>query len=97
MKSILEELYRGNLDPAEGMLPTDPEYRPLNRRITEFMEELKQRFSESDFAALEQILDLNDESNSMLASEAFVQGFRMGALVMVEVFRGGKPDVMGGN
>ncbi|MFM9277844.1 DUF6809 family protein [Paenibacillus jiagnxiensis] len=97
MKSILEELYRGNLDPEERMVPTDPEYRPLNRKISEFMEEVKQRFSESDFAALEQILDLNDESNSMLASEAFVQGFRMGALVMVEVFRGGKPDVMGGS
>lgn len=97
MKSILEELYRGNLNPDERIVPTDPEYRPLNRRITEFMEELKQRFSESDFAALEQILDLNDESNSMLASEAFVQGFRMGALVMIEVFRGSKPDVMGGS
>jgi len=97
MKSILEEFYRGNLNPEERIVPTDPEYRPLNRKITEFMEELKQRFSESDFVALEQILDLNDESNSMLASEAFVQGFRMGALVMVEVLRGGKPDVMGGS
>ncbi|WP_178019619.1 DUF6809 family protein [uncultured Paenibacillus sp.] len=88
MKSILEEIYNGNLNPEERMVPTDPEYRSLNRKISDLMEEVKQRFSESDFAVLEQILDLNGESNSMVTSEAFVQGFRMGALVMVEVFCG---------
>lgn len=86
MKSILGKIYYGSLNPEERMVPTDPEYRPLNRKISELMEEVKQRFSESDFAELEKILDLNGESNSMVASEAFVQGFRMGALVMVEVF-----------
>ncbi|MBQ4900693.1 hypothetical protein KB559_17800 [Paenibacillus sp. Marseille-P2973] len=88
MKSILEELYRGNLNPQERMVPTVPEYRLLNRKISDLMEELKQRFSEDDFKVLEEILDLNGESNSMLTSEAFVQGFRMGVLVMIEVFCG---------
>jgi hypothetical protein len=46
------------------------------------------KFSERDFELLEQILDLNGESSSMVTSEAFVQGFRMGALMMVEVFCG---------
>lgn len=88
MKSILEKIYYGNLNPEERMVPTDPEYRPLNRKISDLMEEVKQRFSESDFKALEEILDLNGESSSMVTSEAFVQGFRMGALVMMEVFCG---------
>ncbi|MNI97505.1 hypothetical protein D3C73_1561670 [compost metagenome] len=70
------------------MVPTVPEYRLLNRKISDLMEELKQRFSEDDFKVLEEILDLNGESNSMLTSEAFVQGFRMGVLVMIEVFCG---------
>ncbi|MDR9857720.1 hypothetical protein RJP21_29445, partial [Paenibacillus sp. VCA1] len=88
MKSILEEIYYGNLRPEEQIVPTDPKYRSINRKLTELIEEAKQRFSESDFAALEEILDLNGESNSILASASFVQGFRMGALVMVEVFCG---------
>ncbi|WP_334071366.1 MULTISPECIES: DUF6809 family protein [Paenibacillus] len=88
MKSILEELYRGNLNPEERMIPTDPEYRQLNRKLSDLMVEAKQRFSEGDFKTLEEILDLNGESSSMVVSEAFVQGFRMGALVMVEVFCG---------
>ncbi|GIP48775.1 hypothetical protein J53TS2_23660 [Paenibacillus sp. J53TS2] len=52
------------------------------------MEEAKSKFSEHDFGLLERILDLNGESSSMVTSEAFVQGFRIGALVMVEVFCG---------
>lgn len=86
MKSIVEELFCGNLKPEERMVPTDPDYRPLNKKISEIMQEAKDRFSEKDFATLEQILDLNGESNSMVIKEAFVQGFRMGTLVMVEVF-----------
>ncbi|WP_018751155.1 DUF6809 family protein [Paenibacillus sanguinis] len=88
MKSILERIYYGNLNPEERVVPTDPEYRLLNRKVSDLMEEVKQRFSEDDFATLEKILDMNGESSSMVTSEAFVQGFRMGALVMVEVFCG---------
>lgn len=88
MKNIIEELFYGNLHPEDCIVPTDPEYRPLNRKISDLMVEAKQRFSEDDFKALEEILDLNSESSSMVTSEAFVQGFRMGALVMVEVFCG---------
>lgn len=88
MKNIIEELYYGNLHPEEHIVPSNPEYRPLTRKISALMEEAKQRFSEDDFTTLEEILDLNGESSSMVTSEAFVQGFRMGALVMVEVFLG---------
>lgn len=88
MKNIIEELYYGNLRPEEHIVPSNSEYRPLTRKISALMEEAKQRFSEDDFTTLEEILDLNGESNSMVISEAFVQGFRMGALVMVEVFLG---------
>jgi len=88
MKNVVEELYYGNLNPEEQIVPTDPEYRAINRKITELIETAKVRFSESDFAALEEILDLNGESNGILARASFVQGFRMGALVLVEVFGG---------
>ncbi|SME96975.1 DUF6809 family protein [Paenibacillus barengoltzii] len=88
MKSIVEDIFYGNLRPEERLVPTDPDYRPLNKKISDLMQEAKVSFSEKDFAKLEQILDLNGESNSMVIREAFVQGFRIGALVMVEVFCG---------
>lgn len=86
MKKIIEEIYYGNLKLEERLVPKAPEYQLLNRRISELMEEAKKTLSENEFELLEQILDLNGESSSMVISEAFVQGFRMGALVMVEVF-----------
>lgn len=88
MENIIEELYYGKLNPEEQIVPTDPEYRPINRKISELIEDAKRKFSESDFAALEGILDLNGESNSILAKASFVHGFTMGALVMVEVLCG---------
>lgn len=88
MKSILEELYKGNLNPESQTVPTDPEYRSINGELSDLMLEVKQRFSENDFKTLEEILDLNGDTSSMLTSTAFVQGFRMGALMMVEVFCG---------
>lgn len=90
MKSVIEELYYGNLHPEERIVPSDPEYRPLNRKISKLIEEARERLSENDFALLEQILDLTNDSNSMVTSTSFVEGVRMGALVMVEVFCGGK-------
>lgn len=88
MKNIIEELYYGNLHPEEHIVPTDPEYRPLNRKVSKLIEEAKEKLSENDFATLEQILDLTSDSSSMVTSASFVEGFRMGALVMVEVFCG---------
>ncbi|MFR9708900.1 DUF6809 family protein [Paenibacillus sp. MB22_1] len=31
MKSIVEEIFYGNLRPEERIVPRDPDYRPLNR------------------------------------------------------------------
>ncbi|MCM3042544.1 hypothetical protein M3201_23080 [Paenibacillus motobuensis] len=88
MRSIIEELYYGKLCPEEHIVPTDSEYRSLNKKTSKLMEEARERLSEKDFATLEQILDLTSDSNSMVTSASFVEGFRMGALVIVEVFCG---------
>ncbi|WP_165585950.1 DUF6809 family protein [Ruminiclostridium cellobioparum] len=37
MKSILEELYDGNIYPDELIISKDHEYRPLNKRISEML------------------------------------------------------------
>lgn len=37
MKSILEELYDGNIYPDELVTTKDPEYRPLNKRISDML------------------------------------------------------------
>jgi hypothetical protein len=85
MKSILSDLYEGKLHPDETIMPTDPEYRQNNRAISNTLEVCKIKFSESDFKLLEEVLDLYGTSHAMLNSASFVEGFKVGALMMIEV------------
>ncbi|WP_110932599.1 DUF6809 family protein [Paenibacillus bouchesdurhonensis] len=88
MKSFLEELYYGKLYPSEQIVPDDPKYRALSRQISEMMQMWRQRLSEEDFRQLEAMLDLQGESNSIHNMETFVQGFKLGASMMIEVLNG---------
>lgn len=87
MKSILKDLYDGKLHPDEQMSP-DAEYRQLSRELSGAMEVCRKKFSETDFKLLEEVLDLYRASHSIHTKASFIQGYRMGALTMVEVFTG---------
>ena len=88
MNSILSDLYEGKLHPDETIMLTDPEYLQNNRAISNTIEACKKKFSESDFKLLEEVLDLYGTSRAMLNSASFVEGFKVGALVMIEVIKG---------
>lgn len=58
MPTLLESLYYGKLIPSETTAPQDPEYRQLNRQISESMDAWKSKLSEKDFEELESLFDL---------------------------------------
>lgn len=97
MKSILEELYEGNIYPDELIVSKDPEYRPLNKRISDMLAMWKKKLSEDDYNQLENLLDLRSQSSSMEASESFMYGFKLGTLIMMEVLNGKEDVVRGGD
>lgn len=97
MKTISEELYEGNIYPDERIVSKDPEYRPLNKKISDTIEMWKKKLSEDDYNQLEALLDLRSELSSMEASESFMYGFRLSALIMIEVFTGKEELVRGGD
>ena len=88
MKPILEELHAGNITPDELILPKDPQYRPVNQKISESMKIWQTKLAETDFQQLETLLDLRDQSSAMETSAAFAYGFKPGALIMIEVLNG---------
>lgn len=96
MKTILEELYDGNIYPDELIVPKDPEYPPLREKMSGVLEMWKKKLSEEDYSQFESLLDLRSEMSSMEASASFVYGFKLGALIMLEVL-GGKEDIVRGN
>ncbi|WP_438351014.1 DUF6809 family protein [Paenibacillus sp. FA6] len=90
MKSILEEIYYGNWRPDESIKSTDHRSRQIIQKISDSMTEYNKNLSKHDFEQLEKLLDCVGELNSMHAAAAFANGYRTGALMMIEVFSGEK-------
>ena len=94
MKTILEEMFAGNIYPDELIISKDPEYHQLNKKISDAMEMWKNILSEDDYEQLEALLDLYSKSNSMDATASFVYGFKLGATIIIEVLSG-KGELVG--
>lgn len=86
MKSILVELYNGSVYPAEQICPTVPAYRPVNREIGEIKQYLKDKLSDEDKQRFEELENLYCRSSSIEMTDTFVCGFRLAALMMIEVY-----------
>jgi hypothetical protein len=95
MRSILEELYYGQIYPFERIVPQDPEYRPLNQKISKIKETWQEKLAADDYESLEELLKLCCDSSVLEACASFGYGFKLGALTMLEVL-GGKEGDFGG-
>ncbi|WP_256700886.1 DUF6809 family protein [Paenibacillus sp. P46E] len=89
----MEDFYYGRLRPNELVKPSDPEFQKINQKITESLQMLKEQFSEEDFEQVEKLIDLQSDSNSLQSALSFIQGYRMGALMMIEVLNGDSESV----
>jgi hypothetical protein len=88
MKPILEELHAGQISPDELTVPKDPQYRRLNQKITDEMKAWREKLPETDYQQLEALLDLRSQTDAMEATASFAHGFKLGALIMIEVLTG---------
>ncbi len=95
MKSILEELFYGQFFPFERIVPQDPGYRPLNRKESDIKQKLQAKLPAEDYQTLEELLNLSCDSSVMEAYASFEYGFKLGALLMLEML-GGKGKLVGG-
>ena len=68
MKSILEDLYDGNIYPAELIISKNPEYQPLSQKVSDVMDIWRKKLSEDDYNQHESLLDLRSELGWMEAS-----------------------------
>lgn len=85
MNMILEALYRGQLYPDEAIVPSHPEYRALSRQVAAKAEQWRNRLGEEAFSELEEYFDLRGRVDNMHLETAFLNGFRLGANIMIEV------------
>lgn len=88
IKSILYDLYNGELYPAKNIIPTDPDYWPLIRKIGEEKEFLQTKLNDKDSERLEELGEMYVESSNMYGYENFSCGLKMGIQLMLEILDG---------
>ena len=87
MKSILLQLYDGELFPAEQYVPKITEYRRIHqehyRHHKDFLDKLEPSVKEQFIRIMDEQLD----AVPMEMSEMFIDGFRLGARMMIEIYQ----------
>lgn len=84
----IEELYAGELYPAEKINGHGEEFEELEKAIDELWKELRGMLSKDEFAQVEQLSDLMRQSESIRNSEGFAYGFKLAVQL---IFEGMKP------
>jgi len=93
MEKTLLELYWGKIDPAEYYTTNISEHRrkrlAIARKREMFLEKLDAQNPQLR-GEIEKLLELQMEENELEIPEAFCNGFRLGAKIMLDVMSGGE-------
>ena len=88
MPSVLEELYYGNISPAERSIrPGSNVQKALQKRDT-LESKLNESFTDEQRAKFEQYLSLSAEILDANCLDSFITGFRLGARFTYDTFIG---------
>ena len=85
MDNVLHDLYHGGIFPAEHIVSRDPEYRPVNRKISDEKRYFESKMSLDDCRRFEALGNLYAQSSCMQEEASFYYGFKLGAALMLAV------------
>lgn len=92
MRSIIEELYYGNITPSERSYCKTGEYAHILHLVTRNEEKLTEMLSEAQKETFEKFKDGTSELGSMTEVTAFTIGFKLGLRLTAEAFTGGNDE-----
>ena len=84
MKTLLEQLYNGQINPSEKIVAKTPTDQALNKKIQDQKKALKDALSSYDGKCLDDLGNMELQRSSALAFEAFAYGFRLGIGLMAD-------------
>ena len=85
MKSILEELFYGNVCPSTDCHSKDEQTKKLMEHLANHHEKLNNTLTDKQKELLEKFDDCYGELNDINEREIFVYAFRLGARIAIEV------------
>lgn len=83
--TILEELYNGNVNPLARFIKDESEYQKLNHQVSEYIDKLMVSLNDEEKQLYEKIADGICGMGYISEKETFIEGFRLGAQMMLEV------------
>ena len=86
MKTILNQLYDGEIFPAEQIVPQDPAYHALVHRLSDEHEDLKRLLGKEAGDRLDALRNGHYQVSYMDCYANFSCGLRMGIQLMCAVF-----------
>lgn len=85
---ILEELYYGNISPSEKAIKRGSEYETLLNSLCENDEVFIDTLSQEQKAIYDKVKKCREELATMTEKEMYIDGFRLGACIMLDVVCG---------
>ena len=95
MQTILTAIAEGNLRMGTETMEYNSELKNAMKRVCRLEEELSAPLNDSEKELLEKLRDSHEEANQSDSQRCFINGFRLGALVIMEVFAGRDGLVLG--
>ncbi len=96
MRTILEDLYYGNITPNEQQMIPGSEMKWAVDRVAKYENQLMEQIGETEQETLAKLIRSQHEINSITATENFILGFRLGARLMVECMDENDGDIRTG-
>ena len=89
MYTLLQKLYEGNICPAEQYQPLQEEYKKMQQEHSQHYSDFVQTLEQLDPPLDKLFIEIMDEQLSTMPlnfSSMFIDGFCLGAQMMIEIF-----------
>lgn len=88
MERILEKFYRGKVIPSDFPPPSHEQAQKASDKYEQMYDALRSKLDEPTRKELMRLIDAHTETTVYDCVENFIQGYRLGALMMMEVLQG---------
>ena len=82
---FLEDFWNGNISPGEGRYHARTEYKEVWRLVEKLEDQLKEQLSSEDWELFTQYREAEAKAGDIEDSDIFIEGFRMGARIILDV------------
>ena len=84
-KSLIHHLFNGDLNPSEIIGTSNSELLEIYAKLGEEKPALLENLPQDLLADLERVDELTDKAQGIYSRECFIYGFKLGAMLILEV------------